>query len=172
MVFPWSLNDRKSSQVFRTLLSILANLNAVVWMVSARPLISKSSSPFSKLLGIIPSISITNGITITFMFNSFLSSLARFKYLSLFSFSLVFTLWSTETEKSTRQQVTFFLLTPTSSSGRDLAIPLYLKIPENFVVSLSLIDSGSIQFPVDNLPHPVISYPVPFFELICCCQGG
>ena len=43
MVFLWSLSDSKSSQVSRTLLSILASLNnAEVWMVSTRPLISIS----------------------------------------------------------------------------------------------------------------------------------
>ena len=41
-----SLSDSKSPQVSRTLLRILADLNnAVVWMVSTRPLIFKSSSP-------------------------------------------------------------------------------------------------------------------------------
>ena len=40
MVFPWSLNDSKSSQVPRTLLSIPADFNnTLVWMVSTRPLI-------------------------------------------------------------------------------------------------------------------------------------
>ena len=48
MVFPWSLSDIKSPQVSRNLLSILAVLNnVVVWMVSTRPLTSKSSSPFN-----------------------------------------------------------------------------------------------------------------------------
>ena len=47
MVFHWSLSDCKSLQVTRILLSILANVNNVtVWMVSTRPLISKSSSSF------------------------------------------------------------------------------------------------------------------------------
>ena len=42
----WSLIDIKFPQVSRTLLSILANLNnAIVWMVSTHPLISKFSSP-------------------------------------------------------------------------------------------------------------------------------
>ena len=42
----WSLNDIRFPLVSRTLLSILANLNnAVVWMVSTRPLLSKSYSP-------------------------------------------------------------------------------------------------------------------------------
>ena len=51
MAFHWSLSDSKSPQVSRTLLSILAVLdNAVVWMVSTRPPISKSSNPFSNPL--------------------------------------------------------------------------------------------------------------------------
>ena len=71
MVSNWSLSDSKS-QASRTLLSILANLNnAVVWMVSTCPLISKSSSPFTNPLGIGPSASITIDITVTFVFHSF-----------------------------------------------------------------------------------------------------
>ena len=46
MVFHWNLSDSKCPQVSRTLLSILTDLNnAVVWVVSTRPLISKSSIP-------------------------------------------------------------------------------------------------------------------------------
>ena len=42
MVFPLGLSDNKSPQVFRILLSILANLNnAVFWMVSTRPTYSQ-----------------------------------------------------------------------------------------------------------------------------------
>ena len=49
-----------SFQVSRTLLSILANLkNAVVWVVSIRPLISNFSSPLSKSLGTVPSTPVT-----------------------------------------------------------------------------------------------------------------
>ena len=44
------------------------------------------------------------------MFHSFLHSLARSKYLSLFSLSLIFTLWSTGTAKSTIREVLFFCL--------------------------------------------------------------
>ena len=48
MVFLWSLSDRKSSLVSRTLLSILSILsNVVVWIVSTRPPTFKSSSLFS-----------------------------------------------------------------------------------------------------------------------------
>ena len=78
MAFHWSLSDCKSPQVSMTLLSILVDLyNAVVWMVSARPLISKSSSPFTNPLGIVPLKRITICITVTFMFHSFFSTLAR-----------------------------------------------------------------------------------------------
>ena len=66
MVFHWSLNNSKSPQVSWTLLSILADLNnAVVWMVSACP-------PTSKPLEIVLSAPITIGVTVTFMFHSFL----------------------------------------------------------------------------------------------------
>ena len=65
MVFHWSLSDSKSPQVSRTLLSILAVLNnAVVWMVSTRPPISKSSSPFSNPLVTVANAPITIGIII------------------------------------------------------------------------------------------------------------
>ena len=111
MVFHLSLSDRKSPQVSRTLLSILDILNnAVVWMVSTRPPTSKSSSPFSNPLVTVPNAPITNGITVTCMFYSFFNSLARSRYLSLFSHSFSFILWSAETAKTTILQVLFFLL--------------------------------------------------------------
>ena len=107
MVSHWSLCDSKSPQVSWTLLSILADLSsAVVWMVSACPLISKFSSPFTNLLGIVPSARITIGITVTFMFHVF-SSLTRSWYLSIFSFSFNsfnYILWFIGTAKSTIRQ--------------------------------------------------------------------
>ena len=85
MVFHCSLSDSKSPQVSRTLLSILADLNnATVWMVSTHLLISKSFGPCAKPLVTVLSTPITIGITVTFMFHSFFSSLARSWYLSLF----------------------------------------------------------------------------------------
>ena len=52
MVFHWSLSNNKSPQVFKTLLSILADLsNAVVWIVSTRPLISESSKSLYQSFG-------------------------------------------------------------------------------------------------------------------------
>ena len=72
MVFRRGLSVNKSSQVSRTLLSILADLcNALVWIVSPRPLISKSSSPFTNLLVTVPRAPITTGITVTFKFQIF-----------------------------------------------------------------------------------------------------
>ena len=111
MVSLKNLSDSKSPQVSRTICSILANFhNAVVWMVLILLLISNSSNPFFKPLGTIPSIPTTTSNTVTLMFHSFFSSLARSKYLFLFSLSLIFILWSVGTAKSTRLQVLFFLL--------------------------------------------------------------
>ena len=111
MVFHWSLSDSKSPQVSRNLLSILSVLNnAVVWMVSTRPPTSKSSSPFSNPLVTVPNTPITIGIIVTCMFHSFFNSLARSKYLSFFSHSFSFILWSVGTAKSTILQVLFLLL--------------------------------------------------------------
>ena len=59
-------------QVSGTLLSILANLNnAVVWMVSTRPLISKFSSPCTNPLMTVQRAPITIGISNTFMVHIF-----------------------------------------------------------------------------------------------------
>ena len=75
----------------------------LIFMVSTHPLISKSSSLCTKPLGIVPSTPITIGITITLIFQSFFSSLGRYKYLSLFLLSLIFTLQFSKTAKSTIQ---------------------------------------------------------------------
>ena len=76
MVFYKSLCHIKFLQFSRTLLSILANLNnAVIWIVSIRPLISNSSISCTNLLGTEPRAPITIGITVTFMFHSFFSVL-------------------------------------------------------------------------------------------------
>ena len=85
IVFHWSLSDRKFSQVSRTLLSILADLNnVVVWMVLILPSISNSCRPLSKSLGTVPSALITIGIIIALMFYTLRISLARSKFLSFF----------------------------------------------------------------------------------------
>ena len=81
MVFLSSLSESKSPHVSRTLFNILADLNnAVVWMVTFSPLISKSSSPFINHSMTVPRASITISIDVTFMFHSFFNSLAKSRY--------------------------------------------------------------------------------------------
>ena len=107
--YNWSLSDSKSPQVFRTLLRILAVLgNAVVWIVSTRPPISKSTRPFNNPFVIVPNAPITIGTIATFMFHSFFNSLARSRYLFFFSLSFRIILRSTGTAKSTILQIFFF----------------------------------------------------------------
>ena len=61
----------------------------------------------------------------------FLNSLARLRYLSLFLLSFNFTLWSAKF--AIRQVLLFVDYHKIWTSGRDLVIRLYLKIPEEFV---------------------------------------
>ena len=111
IVFHWRLSDSKSLQVSRTLLSILTVLNnAVVWMVSTRTLTSKSSSPFSNPLVTVRKTPITIGIIVTFMFYRFFNSLARSRYLSFFSHSFSFILWSAGRGKVNNFTSSLFLL--------------------------------------------------------------
>ena len=79
-------------------------------MVPTRPLTSKSYRPFSNPLVTVPNAPITIGIIVPCMFHSFFNSLAKSKYLSFFSHSFSFTLWSAGTAMSTILQVLFFLL--------------------------------------------------------------
>ena len=72
MVLHWSLSDSKSLQISKILLSILVDLNdAVDYMISTCPFISKASSRFTNPLVSVPSAPITLGITVTFMIHSF-----------------------------------------------------------------------------------------------------
>ena len=117
MVFHWSLSDSKSPQVSRTHLRILLVLsNAVVWIISTRPLTSKFSRPFNNPLAIVPNAPITIGTIVTFMFPTFFNSLARSRYLSFFSLSFRFILWSAGTAKSIILQILLFLLIVMRSS--------------------------------------------------------
>ena len=102
-----SLRDCKSPQVSPTLLNILVDLiNAVVWMVFTRPLISKFSCPCTNPLVTVLSVLIITGVT--FMFDSFFSSLASSWFFSIFLLSFSFTWWLTGMAKSTICQVLFF----------------------------------------------------------------
>ena len=76
-------------------------------MVSTRPLISKSFTPFNNPLAAIPRTPIIIGTNVTFIF---FNSLARSSYLSFFSVSFNFTLWSAGIAKSTILQVLFIII--------------------------------------------------------------
>ena len=157
MVFHWSLRDSKSPQVSRTRLSILAVLsNAVVWIVSSRPPISKSSRPFNNLLVAVPNVPITIGTIVTFMFHSFFNSLARSRYLSFFSLSFRFILWSAGTAKSTILQILFLLLI-IMRSGLLAGIRWSVCILKSHR-SLCMVElKFPAHFPVDHLADPVVS---------------
>ena len=109
----------------------------VFWSTQTIP-ISYSFSPFTKPLGTVSSAQNTIGFTIAV---DFFSSQARFKYMSLFLFSFIFTLGYAGTAKSPILQILFsffffflfvnYLLVRFSS--HDLVICLYRKIPKNFV---------------------------------------
>ena len=94
MIFHWSLSDSKSPQISRTFLSILLDPNnAVILIASTCTVISKSSSLFTNLLEIVPSMPNTIGITVTFMFHSFFVLLQGLGIcLSLFAFFFFFLL--------------------------------------------------------------------------------
>ena len=89
--FYWSLSDSKSSQIFRTLRSILAAVNnAIIWMASVHLPISNSSSPLRKPLGTFLSTPITIVITVTFIFQSFFFVSGKVQFLPLLLFILSF----------------------------------------------------------------------------------
>ena len=109
MLFYKRLSDNKSPLVCRSLLSFLADLDlAVVWMVSSCPLIFKSTSPFTNLLGIFlePRLQLVS-LLLSYSIE-FFSSLARSRiYLSL-HFLLIFFFVVCLNRKSTIRQVLFF----------------------------------------------------------------
>ena len=111
MVFHWNLRDSKSPQVSRTRLRILTVLsNSAIWIVSTRPLTSKSSRPFNNPLVTVAKAPITIGTIVTFMFHSLFNSLVWSRYLSFFSLSFWFSLWSAGTAKSKILQILFFVV--------------------------------------------------------------
>ena len=173
MVFHWSLSDSKSPQVSRTLLSILTVLNnAVVWIVSTRLPTSKSSSPFSNPLVTVPNAPITIGIIVTCMFQCFFNSLARSKYLSFFSHSLSFILWSAGTAKSTILQVLLFLLIKSGLlAGIRWFVCTFMRViflDRCWVVHIPFISMVKFKFlahfPVNRLAYPVV---LRFILLLC-----
>ena len=90
--FYWRLSDSKSSQVFMTLLSILANFNnAVVYMVSILPLIYNSASLFYKFLRTVPRAPTIICIIVTFIFHAFFQLSGKIQvFVSFFTFFYLF----------------------------------------------------------------------------------
>ena len=94
-----------------------------------------SSSNFQLIMppfqafGTVPSVPIIIGITVTFMFHSFLCSLATSKYSSFFSLSLIFTQWSGKVYYS----VSFLSL------SLSLSLSLYLSLSLSFFFCFLLI---------------------------------
>ena len=109
MVYQWSLSDSKSTQVSKTLVSILVDLNnGVVLLVSVSSSISNYFCPLTKRFGTVPSGLITICIIDSVIFHSFLGSLEKTKSLSLFYFSLIISLYSAGIVKSTIHYIFYF----------------------------------------------------------------
>ena len=99
--------------------------NAFLWMVSTYHLIYKSYRPCTNPLVTVPCAPVAICISVTFMFHSFFRSLERSWYLSLFSLSFSFTLWSAGTAKFTIRQVLFFC-------GLSLGLVVWPKLGDRF----------------------------------------
>ena len=124
-----------SSQVSRTLLSILAYFNnALICMVSVCPLFSKSSSTRTSHLMTVSRTLITTGITVTFMFYILFSYQQGQVLIFLFAFSQFYYVVSRESNIHNSASSLFFVVYFNAwSSGRYKFICLYLKIPEVFL---------------------------------------
>ena len=113
-------------------------------MVSTRPPTSKSSNSFYNPLVTVPKAPIRIGIIVTFRFYSFFLSLARSRYLSFFSDSFSFILWSARTAKLTILQILFFSLIITKS-GLLAEIRLSVRMSKSYrslCMSFSRTDDG------------------------------
>ena len=111
MVFHWSLSDSKSHQVSWTVRAVLNNV--VVWMVSTRSFISKSSSPFNNPLVTVQKAPITIGIIVTFMFQSlfFFNFLAKVEiFMLLFTFFQFYSVVSRNNKGHNFENSLFLLL--------------------------------------------------------------
>ena len=110
-------------------------------------LISNSSIIFSKLLGTSTSAPNTISIIDTLVFHSFFSGgggnfVARSNYLSIFSLSFIFTLWSARAQNSQDGKFSFFLVVKNESGllsggwGRIIII-IVITIPPPSLSELS-----------------------------------
>ena len=94
IVFHWSVSDGLSPRLSRTLLSILANINNVaVLMILILPLISNSASSLLSPWGLFQLHQLLL-VSLSPYSTAFFRTLVGSKYLSIFSISFIFTLWS------------------------------------------------------------------------------
>ena len=121
----------------------------MVWIVSSRTLISYAYSPCTNSLVTVPSVPITNGITVTFMLHSFFSCLERSLYLSLFllsfSFNVVNRNGNVHNLAGSFLSFCFLLLLTITRSGRLAKIQWSVCISKSqriLCVSFSRTDSG------------------------------
>ena len=182
MVFHWRLSYSKSPHVSRTLLRILVVLNnAVAWMVSTRPPTSKSSSLFNSPSFTVSNRPITIELIVTFMFHSFSFQFAS-KGEVLILFFIFFQFFSVVSQDSKIYNFAGSLLLvdyyKVWSSGRDLVIRFYVKIPLEFVCVIHQDRCWVVHKPfvrmvkfqvlahlqVDQLAHPVISSLILFLR--------
>ena len=165
-----SFDNNKFLQISSTFLRILAECNNTVFCNSAILVsIPISFSLFGNLDGAVPSAPTITGITFTFLFHSFFSSLAKSWYFYIFSFSISSTLLSYGTAKSIIWHLLLFFSTMVIS-GRLASITwsvCILKSPTGFctlhfhilleanvhTISLSLRDHTSY------IPPNVFSFP-------------
>ena len=82
----WILRNIRFSPVSRSLRVLIDLNNAVIWMVSTRPLISKFSNPCANPLVTVACVPFTTGIIVTFMFHSF--------FFVLYEVSVLFSLFA------------------------------------------------------------------------------
>ena len=166
MVFYWSLRDSKSPQVSKTLLCILADFNnAVFWMVSSRIFISKSSGPIINPLVTVLSEPITIGITVTFMFHSFFSSLARSRYLSFFSLSFCYTLWTSTLRKIMKPLLYFQRSVKYRYYCSSTRMALALNKPQKLIYYFKKLNNTNFHTPPEGI-SPKVNVIVPLkFEL-------
>ena len=183
MAYHWSPNENKCPQVSRTLLSILADLNtAAIWIVSTRPLISKSSSPFNNPSITVPRAPITIGINVTFMFHSFFQFSSKIQELIFlfffFQFCSVVSQDSKVHNSASSIYLSIYLLLTITRSGRLAGMRwsvciskseefLRLILPDKFwVVHKPFVRMVKFellaQFQVDHLLCPVVSILIHF----------
>ena len=126
MAFHRDLSDSKSPQVSRILPNVQPDLtNAVVWEVSARPLISKSPSLCTNPLVTVPSAPVTIGITVTCMFLIIIVIIVIF--LAFFPFNVIwcFFHWCLNDSKFFQVSGTLFSILADVNNALVLIVSIY-----------------------------------------------